>query len=793
MKFKMHLMIFGAIFFLVLQNVCAAEMDQNKKVVSRKVPASGQAEMKASLDSSQKLAKEQSNKMDTTTQLEEVIVKAPVLYSPISAATLDKQDLDSQLTSTSDTASLLRDVPGVSLYGAGGVSSLPVIHGMADDRLRVKVDGMDLVSACPNHMNPALSYVDPAQVEDIQVFAGITPVSLGGDSIGGTIVVNTTDPEFASGDKKTLLKGKANTFYRSNGNGFGGSVSTTMATDNLSVTYSGAGSKSDNYKAAKNFKSTTATGHDGRTIDQDEVGSTAYENQNHKVGLAWQLDKHLLEGTMAFQDIPYQNYPNQRMDMLGNTEYRPSLRYLGEFDWGSLETKAFYQKVDHYMNFGDDKRYWYGALSGNGSPCSPMGPTCASGMPMYTEGKTIGASMQADINITDEDIVRLGSEMQFYRLNDWWPASGGMMWPNTFWNINDGQRDRMGFFTEWEKHFNPELMTLVGTRYEYVRMNTGDVTGYNNAGMGNQGRDATLFNTRDREKNDHNWDITALTKYSLNSLIDLALGYAHKTRSPNIYERYAWSTWSMPAAMVNWFGDGNGYIGNIDLKPEEANTISATMDVHSENRKWGVQATPYYTRVSDYIDAIQWNATTNAPATTMATNQFSVLKFANQSARLYGIDLSFQMPLVSHEIVGDFNLKGLLNYTNGKNLDTNDSLYNIMPVNTRISLTHEKGGWSSRFDTVSAGDKNDISDQRNEIRTKGYTLFNLSTSYSWKHVRIDFGIENLFDKRYALPLGGAYVGQGASMMLNPTDGVLSWGTAVPGPGRSIYTGLTLQF
>jgi len=47
---------------------------------------------------------------------------------------------------TSDTASLLRDVPGVSLYGSGGVSSLPAIHGLADDRLRIKVDGMDLIS-----------------------------------------------------------------------------------------------------------------------------------------------------------------------------------------------------------------------------------------------------------------------------------------------------------------------------------------------------------------------------------------------------------------------------------------------------------------------------------------------------------------------------------------------------------------------------------------------------------------------------------------------------------------------
>jgi hypothetical protein len=97
---------------------------------------------------------------------------------------------------TSDTASLLSDIPGVSLYGAGGVSSLPAIHGLADDRLRIKVDGMDLIASCPNHMNPALSYLDPTNVGVLKVFAGITPVSAGGDSIGGTIA-DSRAPEFA--------------------------------------------------------------------------------------------------------------------------------------------------------------------------------------------------------------------------------------------------------------------------------------------------------------------------------------------------------------------------------------------------------------------------------------------------------------------------------------------------------------------------------------------------------------------------------------------------------------------
>jgi iron complex outermembrane receptor protein len=101
-----------------------------------------------------------------------ISVTAPPLAEnqTLNASTIDKEELRSLTPATSDTASLLRNVPGVSLQGSGGVSSLPVIRGLADDRLRIKVDGMDLISACANHMNPPLSYIDPTNVSSATVW-----------------------------------------------------------------------------------------------------------------------------------------------------------------------------------------------------------------------------------------------------------------------------------------------------------------------------------------------------------------------------------------------------------------------------------------------------------------------------------------------------------------------------------------------------------------------------------------------------------------------------------------------
>lgn len=413
---------------------------------------------------------------------------------------------------------------------------------------------------------------------------------------------------------------------------------------------------------------------------------------------------------------------------------------------------------------------------------------------MHTESKNTGFSLKGDIDITATDLVRVGAEFQRYQLDDWWPASGGGMWPNTFWNINSGERDRDAVFAEWEAQPSAQWTTLAGVRYERVKTNAGPVQAYNNSAA----PATTLvpaFNNADRERTDNNWDVTLLAKYTVDPTLDVEIGFARKVRSPSLYERYSWYSRGMEMLMVNWFGDGNGYIGDMDLEPEKAHTISATFDWHSVDRKWELKATPFYSRVTDHIDAVRCptslGGSCSVPNLT-ATNSFVFLQLANQSARLYGIDLSGRMPLASTPY-GEFGLRGVLNYTSGKNRDTGDNLYNIMPLNVKLTLTHQHGGWDSALEWFAAQSKNDVSAVRNEQETSGYNLVNLRTSYSWKQVRVDFGVENVFDKFYYLPLGGAYVGQGTTMTTNPVGAVPLWGTLVPGAGRSIYAGINYKF
>lgn len=709
--------------------------------------------------------------------------------SPLGATAIDASSLAGKTSNTSDTARLLGDVPGVSLYGAGGVSSLPAIHGLADDRLRIKVDGMDLISACANHMNPPLSYIDPSNVGSMEVFSGTTPVSAGGDSIGGAIVVKSAPPEFAKPGEGTLAKGQVGAFLRSNGNGKGGNVAVTVASDTLSLRYDGSSAEASNYKAAQDFKPVgMAVGaYKNVQLDGNEVGASGYKSINQSIGLALRHLDHLIELKLGQQNIPYQGFPNQRMDMTGNRSEQVNLRYTGQYQWGALEARAYTENTRHKMNFGDEK-----SIS-------------LLGMPMDTDGKTAGVVLKGDVALSARDSLKVGSEVQRYRLNDWWDpvaATVGGMSPNTFWNIRDGQRDRLDIFGELESRWSPQWLTQMGIRSSTMTMDTGPVQAYNTSngtgGMNYAGPVGSVaqyaaFNARDHKKTDNNVDVSALARHTPDAGKTLEAGVSRKTRSPNLYERFAWSTNNpMIMNMVNWSGDANGYVGNLDLKPEVANTLSASADWHDVNQeKWGFKVAPYYTYVQDYIDASRCSGS-GVMACTAAnltrTTGFVYLQYVNQSARLYGADISGYLQLAQSGEYGSITATGMLSWVRGKNTVTDDNLYNIMPPNAKLALVQHVGSWTHTVETQWVEGKKDVSQVRNELQTAGYGLLHLRSSYETKKVRVDFGVENALDKFYATPLGGAYVGQGNVMGMGAVYGI-----PVPGAGRSFFAGVTVKF
>ena len=712
---------------------------------------------------------------------------------PANTDTLRGDALDTRRSNASDTAQLLGGIPGVSVQAAGGVSGLPSIHGLTGDRNRVQVDGMDFIASCPNHMNPPLSYIDPAQVGEIIVHAGITPVSAGGDGIGGSIQVKSVPPFFAKAGDGWATSGTFSTRWQSNGDARRASGSATLANASVSLGVDASVSRADNYRAGGDFRDFTASGREGHAIAHDEVASSAYLVRNQSAHLAVRTDRHLVTASYDQQQIPLQGYPNQRMDMTGNDQRRWQLAWQASADWGAIEARVWRERLRHSMGFGPDRQYWYGMQSMQPGAtdytvaCAPLGPTCAGDMPMETDSRTTAASFLMSVNLRDEDILRVGGEWQQYRLDDWWPPSGGGMWPDAFWNIRDGRRDRASVFAEWEGRLAPQWILLVGARYSRISTNTGPVQGYDidpnpPGSWASTQADAAAFNARRRDHSDDLGDVAALLRWTPADTLDVELGYAYKSRAPNLYERYAWSTWTMAAVMNNFAGDGNGYVGDPDLKPERAQIASITLDWHAPGKEkaWRLRVTPWHTRIEDYVDAV---ALTNYGA-----ERFNVLRYANQSARLYGVDFLVDRHLGENRF-GQWRLSASGNWQRGENLDTDQPLYNTMPPNVRLALQQQLRGWEGRIEVEGVAAKTRVSAMRNEVPTAGYGLLHLRGGYQWAHWRLDAGVENVFDRLYALPTGGQYLAQGRTMGIN----AIPHGIAVPGAGRSYYVAMKLDY
>ena len=111
-----------------------------------------------------------------------------------------------------------------------------------------------------------------------------------------------------------------------------------------------------------------------------------------------------------------------------------------------------------------------------------------------------------------------------------------------------------------------------------------------------------------------------------------------------------------------------------------------------------------------------------------------------------------------------------------------------MPLNARFTLTQEIGvgamvsnwwWWMTRMMSPVFGTRS---------RHRLYPGQSARVHSSWKQVRVDFGVENLFDTFYSLPTGRLYrAGRPCSST------VFHGGSLFPGMGRSFYAGVNVSF
>jgi iron complex outermembrane receptor protein len=241
----------------------------------------------------------------------------------------------------------------------------------------------------------------------------------------------------------------------------------------------------------------------------------------------------------------------------------------------------------------------------------------------------------------------------------------------------------------------------------------------------------------------------------------------------------------MAAEMIGWFGDGNGYVGSVDLKPEQANIFSLTTGWHDSAKKdWNVKVTPFYNYIRNYIgvDYLGSNGM-------MGPKGSSLLKFANHDAMTYGLELTAEKSLLDESDFGHIGIAGTSGLQRGYTINDGNSLYHLMPLTLSVTLNHQLGGWSNALEVKATSSKSEADPLRHEPFTPGFAVVNFRTAYEWRNLRLDGGIDNLLNQQYYSPLGGMDLADwkvaGGSSSVTPRP--------LAAPGRSYNAGVTVKF
>jgi iron complex outermembrane receptor protein len=139
------------------------------------------------------------------------------------------------------------------------------------------------------------------------VMPGITPVSVAGDSLGGTIAIESTEPTFAAADERVRATVNSSGFYRSNGENYGGSFTEWVSGRHLGLGYSGSWATNDDY--------VDGSGH--------KVTSTYAQSTEHSVIVAARGTNDFISIRAGLHHVPYEGFPSAQMDMV--RDYAESL------------------------------------------------------------------------------------------------------------------------------------------------------------------------------------------------------------------------------------------------------------------------------------------------------------------------------------------------------------------------------------------------------------------------------------------------------------------------------------
>lgn len=607
-----------------------------------------------------------------------------------------------------DGGEILKRTPAISgIRKSGSYGFDPVMRGFKYDQLNVVMNGTQCATAaCPNRMDPPTSQMAPNMVKRVEILKGPYALRFGG-GLGGTINYVTEEPSFDI----RKISGRVSGNYDSN--------NAAYKTEGLV--------KCQQRKMYLSLLGSLASGNDyrdgsGNYIPADYTRTSVGINAGVKI-----REKQIIELTAFQNNAKDVDFVGLMMDLRNDKTIMLNASHIyksGNNRLSEIKTTFFYSGVDHLMD----------NLLKNLNPrmmdASTKAETVNLGGRSEATLKWLNGVLYAGIDVKQEGAEGLRTRKMLMG-----PMAGKVFIDNAW---QHGTINKTGFFAEYNHSIDD--WRLVGS--SRIEINKANVLDADQSFL-------ELNPTPESIQINPNISFGALKNIKRNVAIGFWL--ARVQRSGGLTERY-----------INKFAVGNDpyeLIGNPNLRPEINNQMDLTFEYKA--KMIALSADVFSSYMQDYITSF---IDGNIPKLTPSSP--GVRKFENIPGVIKaGFELS-----ASHHLANWLCQNFDLAYTYGQNIENNEALPEIAPLDLRYSLKshHLKHKLQTEMALRYVAAQNRISKEFGESASASFFTVDLEFGYhnsgNWT---VAAGVHNILDATYAEHLNRSTLGMNAGLMNAP--------------------------
>lgn len=579
-------------------------------------------------------------------------------------------------------------LPEINLVRRGSFGMEPAIRTYKDAQINVLIDGMRIHGACTDKMDPVTIYVEPINLEKLELRTA-SQGFLEGSSLGGTINFRLAVPDTSI---KQKITGVFNSGFQSAANGIYESVALNYAVNKWAFRASGTYRKSENYRSG--------AGH--------RIPFSGFQKFNTTFATRYQISAQTA----------------LRMDVLFDEGWNIGYAAL-PMDVGYAAAKIFSATIDHQAAFRN-KISWQFKLYGN-SIRHFMDDSRRPNVPMHMDmpgySKTFGMHYGGNFQrgekqriqfVIDAARTDLRASMTMYEANQL--PMFMLTWPdNSKWQAGAG--------INWIYKLDSATQIQTNARIDAInyRLSTAEAKDQ-----------IAVFG----------YPVTPLNKILVGSAVQISrsisrkwtssLSLSYGQRMPGAGELYGIYLFNS--------NDGYDYIGNAALKVEKS--IQTEAAINYAFRKNRMRLSLSYGTIHDFIKGIH-----DPTLSAMTIGANGVKRYINiEKASVFSAEFSSQVMLLK-EMVWINTLR--FNYASDEN---GKPLPQIAPLKYIGSLRYGFGHFSAGLEWEHAVRQDRIDVNSGEDKTDSYSLLHIRGGYQFflGRVRneIQVGCENLFDTQY---------------------------------------------